>query len=75
MWTTFQSSSTDRETALGFSYDPQVEDGMWETSQELLLFEVYLNGENSRSTQIELKGGEMSFYEEEEVLLLPMFTF
>ena len=76
MWTTFQSASTDKEIALGFSLDPQVEDGIFETSKELLLFEVYLNGENSCSTQIELKGDEMSFYPtENEVLLLPMFTF
>tara|TARA_B110000285_G_C14821577_1_gene466769 strand:+ start:314 stop:466 length:153 start_codon:yes stop_codon:yes gene_type:complete len=50
MWTTFQSASTDKEIALGFSLDPQVEDGIFETSKELLLFEVYLNGENSCST-------------------------
>ena len=43
---------------------------------ELLLFEIYLNNKNAISTNIELSTGDFTYYQsEEEVLLMPMFTF
>jgi len=43
---------------------------------ELLLFEIYLNNKNGISTNIELSTGDFTYYQsEEEVLLMPMFTF
>jgi hypothetical protein len=43
---------------------------------ELLIFEIYLNNKNEMATSVDLTTGDFTYYKsEEEVLLLPMFTF
>ena len=43
---------------------------------ELLVFEIYLNNKHEMATSIELTTGDFTYYKaEEEVLLMPMFTF
>jgi hypothetical protein len=51
-WTTFQSCTLDKEVALGFSLEPQEEAGTFDQHKELLIFEIYLNGQNSPFSQI-----------------------
>lgn len=43
---------------------------------ELLIFEIYLNNKNEMATTVDLSIGDFTYYKsEEEVLLMPMFTF
>lgn len=43
---------------------------------EILIFEIYLSGQNEMATHVDIREGNFTYYQsEEEVLLMPMFTF
>lgn len=72
-WPTYSSTTKQEEIALQFSLvGSDAEKGK---PREAMVFEIYLNNENSTATNIETDAQWSYYPSEEEVLLFPFFAF
>ena len=79
-WPLFQSCTKDLKIAHYFSKECQkeLEGGKYvdRFDGHLLIFEIFLNNQNETATHINMLNDDFTWYQsEEEVLLMPMFTF
>ena len=70
-WSTFTSSTKDKNFAIHCARGVTPQD----ITKNIMIFEIYVSGQNSPATNIDLPNSYSFYPSQQEVLLLPFFCF